>query len=171
MRTRSFAVVPAALALALATPAAPASAHGGADVDKVVMKTVVTPERTGEGTKMAPVANLQYKLAENGATSQSGSDIEFGRIGGRDYAFAGTLRNGMQIIDITTPTKPRLASVYDCRVTQGDVQVFRQGSRVLATYTADSSINTPPGSANRSLVEIDRTASACVQEARKLGFR
>ena len=138
MRLRSLTVSSAALALALAAPAAPALAHEGGDVDKVVMKTVLAPQKTGVGEAMTAVANLPYALT--GAKSASGSDIELARIGGRDYAFAGTLRNGLQIVDVTTPTRPRRTAVYDCRISQGDVQVFRQGKRVLATYTADGTV-------------------------------
>ena len=138
MRLRTLTVSSAAIALALAGPAAPALAHD-ASVDKVVMKDVLVPEREGVGDKMRAVANLTY-VEGDGARSQAGSDIEFGRIGGRDYAFAGTLRNGMQIIDISRPAAPKRVAVYDCRISQGDVQVFRQGKRVLATYTADGTV-------------------------------
>ena len=139
MRLRTLTVPCAALALALAAPAAPALAHGGGDVDKVVLKNVLVPEKEGVGDKMTAIANVAYTDA-TGERSQAGSDIEFGRIGGRDYAFAGTLRNGLQIVDITTPTAPKKVAVYDCAISQGDVQVFKQGSRVLATYTADGTV-------------------------------
>ena len=115
------------------------------------MKTVLAPERTGTGSTMTAVANLPY--AATGAASASGSDIEFARIAGRDYAFAGTLRNGLQIIDITTPTRPQLISVYDCRISQGDVQVFKQGPRVLATYTADGTFGVA-GAASRCAADL-----------------
>jgi hypothetical protein len=90
--------------------------------------------------------------------AQSGSDIEFFRAKGRDYALAGTLRNGLQINDVTDPTVPVKAAVYDCPVTQGDVQVFRQKNRVLATYTADSRIG------------ATALGAQCVREANALGF-
>ena len=139
MRLRTLTTTSAALALALAGPMAPAAAHEGGDVDKVVMKKVLVPEKEGVGTNMRTIANLPYTEA-SGDRSQAGSDIEFGRIGGRDYAFAGTLRNGLQIVDITTPTRPKRVAVYDCAISQGDVQVFKQGKRVLATYTADGTV-------------------------------
>jgi len=149
---RRTSIVPiGALALALAAPAAPALAHGAGEPDKVVMKEVVVPGTAFTGDRMTAVANLQY--AKTGATSQSGSDIELARIGGRDYAFAGTLRNGLQIVDVTVPTSPVLASAYDCRITQGDVQVFAQGARVLATYTADSTFGAV-GAASRCATDL-----------------
>jgi hypothetical protein len=138
VRLRALTTTSAALALALAAPVAPAYAHDGGDVDKVVMKDVLLAEAEGVGKGMKAVANLPYE--KTGATSMAGSDIEFGRIGGRDYAFSGTLRNGLQIVDITTPARPKRVAVYDCQISQGDVQVFRQGKRVLATYTADGSV-------------------------------
>ena len=157
MRLRSLTVSSAALALALATPAAPALAHEGGDVDKVVLKTVLAPGTSGSSDKMVSVANFQYE--KTGSTSQSGSDIELARIGGRDYAFAGTLRNGLQIIDVTDPANPVQASVYDCRVTQGDVQVFRQGERVLATYTADGTFGAV-GALSKCATDLGLDASA-----------
>jgi hypothetical protein len=82
------------------------------------------------------VANLAYEQ-RYGNNLPYGTDLELQRIRGRDYAFAGTYRNGLQIIDVTDPTAPSVAAVYDCAIAQGDVQVFTQGRRVLAAYTAD----------------------------------
>ncbi|MBW3638794.1 MAG: hypothetical protein KY451_02930 [Actinobacteria bacterium] len=138
MRLRSWTIPSAALALVLIGPVGPAFAHETGGVDKVVMKDVLAPAAEGVGSGMSAVANVPYSDA-TGERSQAGSDIEFGRIGGRDYAFAGTLRGGLQIIDISKPTRPVRVAVYDCAISQGDVQVFRQGKRVLATYTADGS--------------------------------
>ncbi|HUR48219.1 MAG TPA: hypothetical protein VMY88_01630 [Acidimicrobiales bacterium] len=69
---------------------------------------------------------------------QRGTDLEFATIRGRDYAFAGTYVHGMQVIDITDPRHPEGVGEFECGLAQGDVQVFRQGSRWLATYTADN---------------------------------
>ncbi len=95
---------------------------------------------------MSHVANLAYEN-RYGQTIPYGTDVEFAsiaqrRVSGRpgplrDYAFAGTYRNGLQIIDITNPEAPRIAAVYDCAMAQGDVQVFKQGKRTLVAYTAD----------------------------------
>jgi hypothetical protein len=103
------------------------------------------------------VKNIPYEL-RNGATTITGTDIEFTRIGGRQYALAGSYMNGMQIVDITNPRESRIVSVYDCGVTQGDVQVFRQASkpgRVFVSYASDT---TGDGT------------STCYQEAAALGF-
>jgi hypothetical protein len=94
---------------------------------------------TGAGKEMGPVANLQY---DETGQAQSGSDIEFLKVGKREFALAGTLRKGMQIVDITDPTSPRIAAVYDCDITQGDIQVWKNGDRILASYTADGTFGT-----------------------------
>ena len=83
---------------------------------------------------MSYIATHQWRA---GGT-QGGTDLEFATIGGRDYAFAGTLSSGMQIIDITDPRRPKQAGEFECNIGQGDVQVFRQGTRWLATYTSDN---------------------------------
>lgn len=75
-----------------------------------------------------------------------------------DLALAGAYDNGLQIVDITTPTAPRTIAVYDCVIRQGDVQVFERNGRTYVTYTQDDPYN--------------RTAnlqSACYQEATALG--
>jgi hypothetical protein len=103
------------------------------------------------------VKNLPYEL-RNGATEIVGTDIEFTRIGGRQYALAGSYRNGMQIVDITRPRDARIVSVYDCGVTQGDVQVFRQADKPGRTFVAYASDTYGDGT------------STCYQEAAALGF-
>jgi hypothetical protein len=141
MRLRTLAVPIGALALALVFPAAPALAHGSAE-DKVVFKTVLAPQTEGGLSKnMDFVANVPYDVVPGATRGMAGTDIEFARIGGRDYAFGGTYFNGLQIVDISDPTQPRKVAVYDCAILQGDVQVFPQGDRVLAAYTADSALN------------------------------
>jgi hypothetical protein len=89
---------------------------------------------------MSLVKNLPYE-ARNGDVPNYGTDIEFARIAGRRYALAGSYRNGLQIVDITNPRSSEIVAVYDCGVTQGDVQVFRQADkpgRVFAGYTSDT---------------------------------
>src|SRR5688500_13831477 len=83
---------------------------------------------------MSHIANLRYEL-QYGQTAQYGTDVEFATINGRDYAFGGTYKSGLQIIDITDPTAPAIAGVYDCSLSQGDVQIFNRDGRTYATYT------------------------------------
>ncbi|MEA2466188.1 MAG: hypothetical protein QOJ57_314, partial [Thermoleophilaceae bacterium] len=80
------------------------------------------------------------------------------KLRGRQYALAGSYRNGLQIVDIKRPTKARVVSTYDCGVTQGDMQVFRQADepgRTFATYTSDT---------------FGDGTSTCYREAAALGF-
>ncbi|MGZ8737083.1 MAG: LVIVD repeat-containing protein [Nocardioides sp.] len=115
-------------------PAAPALAHGDEMGDVATNNRGLQVETQGEGKAMRFVANLQY---DKTGEAQNGSDIEFLRVGSKEYALAGTLRGGMQIIDITRPKQPRIAAVYDCAISQGDIQVWKKGDRILASYTAD----------------------------------
>ncbi len=106
---------------------------------------------------MSYVKNLPY-APDNGGNGNFGTDIEFGKVGGRQYAFAGSYRNGLQIVDITDPREATIAAVYDCGVTQGDVQVFKRADlpgRTFVTYTSDT---------------YGDGTSTCYQEAAALGF-
>lgn len=133
MRLRRPLAATAAVTLAtLALGGAPASAHDGAESAGRYLAAV---QENGIATGgVTHVKNLAYPA--KGA--QTGTDIEFLKLGAKEYAIAGTTSNGMQIVDITTPTAPVLVATYPCPINQGDVQVFRQGSRVLATFTEDS---------------------------------
>lgn len=129
-------------------------------VASLLLVAVPAPAHAGTGSpNTRHVAHLAYEL-RYGMRTSFGSDIEFARIRGRDYALAGTYRNGLQIVDITNPRRPRLAAVYDCGIAQGDVQVFRRGSRTLATYTADDAY------ASQTIAD-----STCYREARVLNKR
>lgn len=119
MRRSILAVVLLAAQLVVASPVREAAAAEG----------VHSPNLTH-------LTTLRYSTRW-GMTQPFGTDIEFATIRGRDYAFAGTYRNGLQIIDITNPRRPRFAAVYDCGLAQGDVQVFRRGSRVYVAYAGD----------------------------------
>lgn len=80
---------------------------------------------------------------ENGTTVPGGTDIEFTKIGGRQYALAGSYRNGLQIVDITVPGSATVVGEYECNVTQGDVQVFRQDDEPGRTF-ATGAARKPP---------------------------
>jgi hypothetical protein len=106
---------------------------------------------------MSHVKNLPYE-ARNGTTPNYGTDIEFARLGDKRYALAGSYTNGLQIVDISRPRQAQIVAVYDCGVTQGDVQVFTRDDlpgRTFATYTSDT---TGDGT------------STCYREAEALGF-
>lgn len=131
--TRRLAVTTLLAFLSLGAPAAAQDAHS---------------------PNLTHVANLPYE-APNGTTPNSGTDIEFARMGERQYALAGSYRNGLQIVDITDPEQARIAAVYDCGVTQGDPQVFTRGERTYVTYTSDT---------------YGDGTSTCYREAAALGF-
>lgn len=134
-------------AVALSLTAAPALAHeaGGDNATNVRGLAVATE---GDATNMSYVANLQYQQptdtdgdGQADPVDQGGSDVEFITAGRKEYALAGTLRKGLRIIDITDPTQPRQAAHYDCPLYQGDVQVWENGGRAYAAYTADSAFD------------------------------
>jgi hypothetical protein len=127
----------AALAIMTATPAA---AHDGGGDTPTAHRGVQVAE-AGTGQAMSWVANVQYVPPAPGSTepvTQYGSDIEFLKVGGREYALAGTTEYGMHIVDITKPTAPVKVATFDCPIYQGDIQVWRKNKRVYASYTADS---------------------------------
>ena len=106
---------------------------------------------------MTHTAHLPYE-ARNGTIPNYGTDIEFARLTGRQYALAGSYRNGMQIVDLSRPAQPRIAAIFDCGVSQGDVQVFHRDDmpgRTFATYTSDT---------------YGDGTSTCYREAQALGF-
>jgi hypothetical protein len=109
---------------------------------------------------LSPVANLAY-AERYGTGANQGTDIEFARLRYkgtvRDFAVAGSYDNGLQLIDISTPSAPKAVGRYDCGISQGDVQVFTRGKKTFATYTMD---------AGYTLQEESR----CVQEAKALGL-
>jgi hypothetical protein len=133
----------AAVLIGTVLPTAPAAAHGIGDTATNTRGATVAAK--GAGKAMSHVANLQY---DKSGEAQNGSDIEFMRLGKREYALAGTLDKGMQIIDITDPRNPRRVATYDCDVSQGDIQVWTRGERVLASYTADGTVG-EAGAASR----------------------
>jgi hypothetical protein len=123
----------------------------------VVPASASAQERHEHSGNMTHLKNLSYE-ARNGTAPNGGTDIEFARLAGKQYALAGSYMNGMQIVDISRPARSQIAAVYDCGVTQGDVQVFTRDDlpgRTFATYTSDT---TGDGT------------STCYREAAALGF-
>lgn len=79
----------------------------------------------------------------------------------RTFAFAGSYRNGLQIVDVSDPEASHVAAVYDCAIAQGDVQVWHREDlgRWFVAYARDN-----------GYAAETRTASACFTEAVALGF-
>jgi hypothetical protein len=122
-----------------------------------LLPLAATAAEGAHSDNLTHIRNLGYK-ARNGGTANFGTDIEFVRLDDRQYALAGSYRNGLQIVDITNPRQASIVSVYDCGVTQGDVQVFRRADRpgrTFITYTSDT---------------FGDGTSTCYREAAALGF-
>jgi hypothetical protein len=139
---RRFAAILTLLALSALAPAT-ASAQDVVDVE--------------HSSNMSHVKTLSY-APKNGGVENFGTDIEFARLAGKQYALAGSYKNGLQIVDISRPARANIAAVYDCGVTQGDVQVFKQADlpgRTFITYTSDT---------------FGDGTSTCYREAQALGF-
>jgi hypothetical protein len=123
----------------------------------IALMLLVAAPAAHASENLTHIKNLNYAPA-NGGTPNYGTDIEFATLNGREYALAGSYNNGMQIVDITDPENATIAAVYDCGVSQGDVQVFRQDDlpgRTFATYTSDT---------------FGDGTSTCYDEAAALGF-
>lgn len=82
---------------------------------------------------MTYVESIPYE-ARNGTVPNYGTDIEFTTIAGRDYALAGSYRNGMHIVDIGDPDAPALS--------QGVViDTTAPADRAIVSSFLDPSIN------------------------------
>ncbi len=93
------------------------------------------PPNLAATPNMKHVANLKWR---------GGTDLELVKIKGRRYVVAGAQNNyndtgsaGLRVVDVTSPTKPKVAGYLPCNASQNDVQVrgttaymavdFRQG--------------------------------------------
>ena len=163
---RSFGLLTLAALVSSVLFAAPAPAG-------TLIKTGSADAAFASSPNVTHVANLPYEL-RYGNTSDDGTDIEVVTldvqtgvdeltgepiIETKDFALAGSYDNGLQIIDITDPTAPVHASVYDCAISQGDVQVFQREGRTYITYTDDD------------YNDSRKKLSACYQDAQALGFK
>ena len=104
------------------------------------------------------VKNLPYELQNGGTAHHSARTSSSRGSAGASTRWRASYKNGMQIVDITNPRDARIACVYDCGVTQGDVQVFRQADKPGRTFVAYASDTFGDGT------------STCYQEAAALGF-
>ncbi|MBW3620466.1 MAG: hypothetical protein KY461_09490 [Actinobacteria bacterium] len=112
------------------------------------------------------VANVSF--AEFEGERSSGTDLEFATLVvdhdgeaetaavERTFVFAGSYQKGLQIIDVTDPAEPVRAAIYDCAISQGDVQVFQRDGGTFVTYTHDNGYGAG-------------TDSACYLDAERLG--
>lgn len=113
-------VVPLLLAAALVAPAA-----------------ATPPAPLAPKPTLKSVAHLQW----NG-----GTDLEMTRIGGRRYVVQGAQNNynsttspGLRVIDVTTPTKPKVAGFLPCNTSQNDIQIQGHLAFVAVDFNERSS--------------------------------
>jgi hypothetical protein len=120
--------------------AAPLAAAVVAAAVLAVPAAAPAAESQGVGENIAHVRHIEYPSLHD-APKNAGSDLEFATIRGREYAFAGSYYNGLQIIDVTDPQRAKRVAVWDCGIAQGDVQVFQRpdlGGRWFVTFTKDN---------------------------------
>jgi hypothetical protein len=134
---------------------------GALPLDLPLLSAGDEPDGAASSDTMAHVDTIEYRNAE-GDPRAGGSDIEFATIlvdgEPREFAFAGTLGNGLQIVDVTDPENAEHVAVYDCKISQGDVQVFTREDkpgRTFVAYTMDTGYSAD-------------TSSACYEEAEAL---
>jgi hypothetical protein len=124
---------------------------GGTDIE---FTTLAVARRDADGNPICVTKNPRRPSGKCQTDADGNVVYEMEQ---RDFALAGSYDNGLQIVDITDPTAPSTAAVYDCVIRQGDVQVFDRDGRTYVTYTHDD-----PYRAG--------TDSTCYQEARALGL-
>jgi hypothetical protein len=181
MRRHTLRLLLAMAILASLLPATTATARTS------LLREIAAEADAAGSPNMSHIANLPHKKRNTSgafikAPKQDGTDIEFATLSvpvkdatgapvldefgqpvmeNRDFAFAGSYNNGLQIVDITDPTKPVTTGIYDCAISQGDVQVFTRlvdgVTRTYVTYTADNGYSVG-------------LTSMCVREAKALNL-
>lgn len=134
-----------------------AAVPSGAAVDlEAAAARALATEALENSPNLEHVANIAHQRWNEGELAEvtgRGSDVEFveldvtgleeapaGVTGVRRFALAGTIdlpnsNAGLQIIDVTDPTAPVNVAVWDCKVSQGDIQlVTREVDGVTRTY-------------------------------------
>ena len=141
----------AALAVLLACAFAGSAA---AFTSKRLGKTaVVAPQPqplTGEGENLQLVANLPI---DPGTQGNAASDLELHG----NYAFVGSYGEGVVIVDISDPTKPRRVGRFDCPGGQNDVQLSPDG-RYLALAIETTANKCHPGDEGTSIIDVSDPA-------------
>lgn len=150
-----------------------------------VTQPVVETVPTSQSDNITHLGNIGY-VDRYGDGANQGTDLEFatyevetdgvlpvpsqgqGKARGRTstetrtFAFAGSYDNGLHVIDVTDPAASEVVTVYDCPISQGDVQVFDQGTRRYVAYTHDTGYSFPGDSAS------EEDPAQCLAEARAL---
>ena len=118
----------------------------------VVALLVATVIQVAPAAADAGSANIELiqNIPHTSAGGGGGSDLEFTDLtvddgqGGTKTITVGALgvyRTGLHLYDVTNPEAVSLLGVYECNITQGDVQIFTRDDipgRTFATYTSDT---------------------------------
>jgi hypothetical protein len=130
--------------LALAC-AAPASAFTG--VGEVGLRAAQQQAPlTGSGENLELVANVPM---EGGSAGVAASDLELHG----NYAFVGSYGEGMVVVDIADPTKPKRVGVFDCPGGQNDIQLSPDG-RYVAMAIDTTSNECHPQDEGTSIIDV-----------------
>lgn len=84
-------------------------------------QAAIVPSAVSAPGTLKPVANIKWT---------GGTDLELVKIKGRRYVVAGAQNNynptnspGLRVVDVTTPSKPKVAGFLPCNTSQNDIQV------------------------------------------------
>jgi hypothetical protein len=108
-----------------------------------------SPSLQGEGEGLELVANIPYR---------GGSDMEFARIRGRDYAFTGSLNaedGGLRVIDVTNPRRPRQVAHLPCVLNQNDIQISHNKKTVIMAADSPGGADSCLATGRRGFMTVD----------------
>jgi hypothetical protein len=105
----------------------------------------------GSGENMQLVANVPM---EGGPSGVAASDLELHG----DYAFVGSYGEGMVVVDISDPTKPKRVGKFNCPGGQNDIQLSPDGKWVaMAIETRSNSCH--PQDEGTSIIDVSDPAN------------
>jgi hypothetical protein len=143
--------VAAAFAVVLLCALAPgAAAFTGKHLGKTQAVAPKPQPLTGEGENLQLVANLPI---DPGTQGYAASDLELHG----NLAFVGSYGEGVVIVDISDPAKPRRVGRFDCPGGQNDVQLSPDG-RYLALAIETTANKCHPGDEGTSIIDVSDPA-------------
>ncbi len=102
-----------------------------------VPATAAPPAPLAPTPSLKAVAHLQWT---------GGTDLEFLRLHGRRYVVAGAQNNynpttspGLRVVDVTSPTRPKVVGFLPCNTSQNDVQVRSHYAYLAVDFNAKTS--------------------------------
>ena len=146
----------AATALLALTLAAPAGAFEMTRADRLSVDTLganaVDPHPlTGQGKNLRLVANVPIDPGSEGVAA---SDLELHG----NYAFVGSYGEGVVIVDISNPLKPRRVGKFNCPGGQNDIQLSPDG-RYLALAIETTSNKCHPDDEGTAILDVSDPTS------------